>query len=161
MEKPKLKASPKDFFLHLLNIIMLYISAFAFGNILFTLINFHFPDKLEFFRQELNRESLRWAISSIIIAFPSYVLGARYLNNVYRKDPEKKGVRIKQWLEYFTVFGAAVIILITLMTIINRYLGGELTARFLLKTATVLYIAGTVFGYYYLLIKNNGLEAKR
>ena len=86
MQHPK--TSPKDFFLHLLNIVMLYIAAVGFGRILFVLINYYFPDPVSYYYQEL--DSLRWAISSLIVAFPVFYFGTRNLNKEYKKEPEKK-----------------------------------------------------------------------
>ncbi|HEX9664217.1 MAG TPA: DUF5671 domain-containing protein [Patescibacteria group bacterium] len=157
--KNKIKTSPKDFFLHLLNIVMLYISAAGFGRILFVMINYYWPDPLEFYGfNDFN--SIRWAIASIIVAWPVYLIGARSLNRDYQKNPEKKNLRVKLWLEYFTMFGAAVIILVTLMTVIYKFLNGEITPRFILKTLTMLYIAGVIFYYYFSTVKI-GFEKSR
>ena len=51
-------------------------------------------------------------------------------------------------LTYLTLFVAAVVLTGDVITLIYNGLGGELTARFVLKGLTVGGIAGAVFGYY-------------
>jgi len=156
--KNKPVTSPKDFFLHLLNMVTLYIAAVGFGNLLFVIINYYFPDPLSYSGGSF--ETIRWAISSIVIAFPVFIIASRYLNNEYKKDPAKKNLRIKNWLEYFTMFGTAVIILVTFMTVVYYFIGGEVTVRFILKTLTMLYIAGTILGYYFYIVRDNSKSNK-
>jgi hypothetical protein len=55
---------------------------------------------------------------------------------------------IRKWLIYFTLFAAALIIIGDLVTLLNRFLEGELTVRFLLKVLAVFFVAGSVFYYY-------------
>lgn len=155
------KTSPKDFFLHLLNIIMLYISAYSFGQLLFFLINYYFPDVLNYGYDYFwgGFEQVRWSVSALIVAFPAYIIGAKALNSDYAKNPEKKNLRVKQWLEYLTLFGTALIILITFMTVVYKFLGGEITTRFLLKALTIVYISGSMFVYYLLVVKY-GIEQR-
>ena len=58
------KTSPRDFFLHLLAIITLYLSAVALATLLFQYINLAFPDQLEngFFAYEGILQKLRWLL---------------------------------------------------------------------------------------------------
>lgn len=160
-ERPR--TSPKDFFLHLLNIIMLYISAYSFGQAVFFMINYYVKDAvtdLGYYYSFPGFEGIRWSISALIVAYPAYLVGARSLRRDYLSHPEKKNLRVKQWLEYLTVFGTALIILITCMTVIYKFLGGEVTLRFLLKALTIVYIAGSMFAYYLVVVKQ-GLEARK
>lgn len=144
------KTSPKDFFLHLLNIVTLYISAVGFGRLLYLIINNRFFDPLQtYYSGAADSDSMRWAIASMIIAFPIYIWSAWVLKKEYATDPEKKNLRVKLWLEYFTMFGTAIVIITDLMTLVYYLLGGEVTIRFSLKVLTVLYIAGAIFGYYF------------
>ncbi len=142
------QASPKDFFLHLLAIVTLYITAFSFGTLVFQLINFNFPDELYYFSSDGFINAIRYAISSLIVALPTYIVASRFITKQYLKDAEKRTLRIRTWLIYFTLFATAVTILISLMSIVYQFLGGELTVRFTLKVLTVLFIAGMIFGYY-------------
>jgi hypothetical protein len=51
-------------------------------------------------------------------------------------------------LTYLTLFLAACTLMGDLIGAVYTFLGGELTARFLLKVLTVGLIAGTVFAFY-------------
>lgn len=140
------KASPKDVFLHLLSIGTLYFSAGAFLVLIFTLINVGFPDPLE---QYYNPgSSLRWSISLLLVLFPTYIWSTRKIHQDIIENPHKKNYRIRNWFTYFTMFAAGGLILGDLITLINTFLGGELTTRFILKVLAVLFVSGAIFGYY-------------
>lgn len=145
------KSGPKDVFLHLLAIITLYSSAGAFITLIFQYINIFFPDALEYsiYAVGSSYSTIRFAISSLVVIFPIYILSSWYLNKSYSENPEKRGLRIRKWLLYFTLFAAALIIMGDLVVLINRLLEGELTLRFLLKVLTMAFVAGSVFGYYF------------
>ncbi len=160
MEKNIIKASPKDVFLHLLGIITLYASAISFIFLVFEYINIWLPDPLagNSFAPDFSYNSIRWYISVLIIVFPVYVLVSWFLNMSYDKFPEKRDLRIRKWLIYFTLFLASIIIIGDLVTLIYNLLGGELTQRFLLKIVTVFFVAGSIFGYYLADIKRHKTE---
>lgn len=140
------KASPKDVFLHLLSIGALYFSAGAFLVLVFTLINVGFPDPLE---QYYNPgSSLRWSISLLLVLFPTYIWSTRKIHQDIIENSHKKNYRIRSWLTHFTMFAAGALILGDLVALINTFLGGELTARFVLKVLAVLFVSGAIFGYY-------------
>jgi hypothetical protein len=146
------KAGPKDVFLHLLAMVTLYTSAINFGILIFRYINIYFPDLLEnsyYYDRVSQLSGIRWAIASLIIVFPVYILITWFLNKIYLADPNKRNFRIRRWLIYLTLFIAAVVIIGDLVTLVYNLLGGELTVRFILKILTVLFIAGSIFGYYF------------
>lgn len=142
------KNLPKDVFLHILGIITLYISAGSLIALVFQYINVIFPDPLNPYHYQSVAGSVRWSMAALIIVFPIYSLTSWLLNKDYQASPEKRELKIRKWLVYFTLFLAAVIIITDLVTLVYNFLGGDLTARFLLKVLTVLAVAGTVFGYY-------------
>jgi hypothetical protein len=72
-----------------------------------------------------------------------------------------RNVKIRKWLIHLTLFAAALIIIGDLVRIIFSFLEGELTARFLLKALTVLFVAGSVFGYYRANLKSTAFRAMR
>ena len=156
----KLKTSPKDFFLHLLSMIALYITAGSFVALIFQYINIIFPDILERGSYYLRSaySSIRWAISSLIVVFPVYLLTSWFLEKGYQKDPIKRNLRIRRWLIYFTLFAAAAIIVGDFVALIFNFLGGELTARFVLKLLTIFTVSGAVFGYYFYDIYQHKIE---
>jgi hypothetical protein len=154
------KAEPKDFFLHLLAIVALYTAAGSFTALIFQYINLAFPDQLQgdYYYRAGAMNTIRFSISSLIIFFPVYLFTTRFLNRNYEARPEKRGLKIRKWLVYFTLFVAALVIIGDLVALINSFLGGELTARFLLKVVVVLFVAGSVFTYYFWDLKKNKEE---
>ena len=145
----KHKTSPKDIFLQLLSIVTLYGSAVAFLTLLFQFINVKFPDALDYYGASSAYRSIRFAVSSFIIVFPVYIWVMRFLERSYKAEPERKEIRIRKWLVYFTLFAAGLIIMGDLVALVNSFLGGEVTARFVLKVLSVFLVSGAVFWYYY------------
>lgn len=143
------KTSPKDFFLHLLAIVALYISAVSFGALIFQFIDRFFPDPLVDFHVVRFTASIRWAIASLVIVFPVYVWTSWFLARDVSDHPEKRELKIRKWLFYFTLFIAAVAIIGDLVALIYNFLGGDLSARFMLKILTIIFIAASIFGYYF------------
>lgn len=155
----KIKSSPKDVFMHLFAIILLYVSAGSFLTVVFQLINYKFPDQLNNF---FGSGPIRWAIASLVVIFPIFLWASRFLESDIARNPEKGDLRIRKWLLYFTLFAAAGFIIGDLVTLIFNFLEGELTVRFLLKILAVLLVAACVFGYYlYSLRKKPGEFSKR
>lgn len=72
----------------------------------------------------------------------------RWTNKTIVANPARRGSRPCKWLTYLTLFVAAVTLAGDVMTLVYNVLGGELTARFLLKIATVAIIAGGAFTYF-------------
>ncbi len=143
--KPYLSA--KEAFIYLVLFLCLYISSFAFGSLLFDFVNRAFPDTLNSYGYT-DDNSVRMAVSSLIVAFPLYLWLTKVMLDAIRKDPEKKASKIRKWLTYLTLFVAAGVIIGDLITLLYNFLGGDLTMRFSLKVLTVLLIAGLIFGYY-------------
>jgi hypothetical protein len=56
--------------------------------------------------------------------------------------------RIRKWLIYLTLFVAALVIIIDLVTVINKLMEGEITSRFIFKALSVLVVAAIIFWYY-------------
>lgn len=146
----RMKAEPKDVFLHLLAIVALYTSAISFGSLLFDYINLAFPDVLQggFYTYTQALGSIRWSISALVVVFPVYIVTTWFLNKSYRKEPLRRSFRIRKWLIYLTLFVAALVIIGDIVGLIYNFLGGELTMRFFLKVVAVFFIAGSIFTYY-------------
>ncbi|MBI3046592.1 MAG: hypothetical protein HYY86_03610 [Candidatus Harrisonbacteria bacterium] len=144
------KSSPKDVFLHLLAIIALYISAGSLIRLWFDYINLSFPDILNYYSYSATAGTIRWGMAALIIVFPVYLSASWLLNKDYRNQPEKRDLKIRKWLVYFTLFIAAVMIIGDLVALVYNFLGGDLTARFTLKIAVILTVAGAIFSYYLL-----------
>lgn len=148
MEQEIRKNIPRDLFLHLLAIVTLYWSAVSFVTLLWQYINYFFPDVLQNFYYNSLSGPMRFAIASLIIVFPVFILVSWWLNKIYSKEYAVRESKIRKWLIYLTLFIASLVIMGDLITIINFLLNGEITARFILKALSVVLVAGLVFGYY-------------
>ena len=145
------KTGPRHVFLHLLAMSALYFSAGSFITLIFQYVSILFPDPLEntgYYDPSYRYTAIRFAISALIVIFPVYLFTTRYLNKLYRASAEIRTMRIRKWLTYLTLFVAAGIIIGDLVALVNGLLGGGLTARFVLKVITVLFVAGSIFYYY-------------
>jgi len=156
MAQTKAKTTPKDFFLHLLSIVTLYFAAGNFLALAFQYINILIPQiGEEYYAYEGYLGTIRWAISSLFVVFPVYLWSTWLINKISAKDPSKKEIWVRRWLLYFTLFITALVIIGDLVVLINRLLEGEFTLRFILKVIAVLFVAGQIFGYYLLDLREN------
>ncbi len=148
---PKTKTSPKDFFIHLLSILALYFSAASFLVLIFQYINILVPDVLNnnAYDQEGYVRDLRYALASLIIIFPVYLFSNYFLNKSFVASPEKRFLRIRRWLVYFTLFATACIVIGDLVYLLYTFLNGEVTLRFILKVLGVFFVSSSIFTYYF------------
>ncbi len=161
MSDTAVKTTPKEVFLHLLSIITLYASAISFTVLVFQYINVWIPDPLGVgggYYAYGARQSIRWSLAVLMVIFPVYIAVGWFLNKGYERRPEKRNARIRKWLLYFTLFVAALIIIGDLVALIYNLLGGELTLRFFFKMLTILFVAGSIFGYYLVDIRKHHTE---
>ena len=149
------KNLPRDTFMHLLAVVALLVSAVSFGTLLFQYINIYFPDTLSdyYWSGCAFYDLIRQALAALVVVFPVFIWASWFLNKDIKTFPEKSELKIRKWLLYLTVFAAALVIIGDLITLIRTYLNGELTARFLLKIASIFFIAGAVFYHYFFQLK--------
>lgn len=139
-------SKPRDVFIYLLVIIMLYTSVCELLTLLFDYVNIGFPDPLDSSANQL--ESIRMAVASLVVTFPVYLWASRFIARDLAAHPEKSELSVRRWLLYMTLFLAALLIIGDLVALVYSFMGGDLTARFLLKVSAILAVAGAVFGYY-------------
>ena len=149
MEQEIKRNIPRDLFLHLLAIVTLYWSAVSFVTLIWQFINYFFPDiLLDQYSANSSLSLIRFSVSAIIIVFPVFILVSWYLNKIYRRESEVRDSKIRKWLIYLTLFIASLVIIGDLIFVINTFLGGEITTRFILKALSIIFVAGVIFGYY-------------
>lgn len=146
-ETIKIRTGPKDFFLHLGSMVLLYVSAVSLISLVFQTIDSAFPDQISYYVDPYS-SGIRWAIASLVVAFPLYLLISWIINRDMQVAPDKASYVVRKTLIYFTLFIAGLTVMIDLIALINTFLGGEITVRFILKVLTVLVVAGGVFGYF-------------
>lgn len=141
------KSTPRDVFWYLLMIVTLYISVVSLIALLFQYVNVALPDPLEFYLSGA-LGTIRISMASLMVAVPIYLFISRLIERDVVKHPEKQELKVRKWLLYLTLFIASITIIVDLITLLNSFLSGELTTRFLLKVVIVLVVAAAVFGYY-------------
>lgn len=147
--KPKPYVSARDAFLYLILFSTLYSSVFHFGSFVFDLINFVVPDpSLHPSVYHSYSSSIKWSISSILIAFPIFLIVRKKLGDEAKVNPNKRISKIRKWLTYMTLFLASGALICDLTFLVFNFISGGSTLRFLLKALTVGFIAGIVFIYY-------------
>lgn len=148
--RPQPYLSAREAFLYLVLFTTLYLSAINLGTLLFQLVNLWLPDPVMNANPGMSgiRQAIRWAVSSLIVAFPVYLFVSSITAREIRQDPAKRASRVRRWLTYLTLFIASGVIIGDLIALLNDVLGGEITVRFTLKVATVAAIAGSIFFYY-------------
>lgn len=146
--KPRPYLSAREAFLYLVMFATLYTSAFALGQIFFTAIDRAFPDVTNPQSTSQFRDSLRWALANLIVAFPIFAALAVSTQKAIARDPARRASKVRKWLTYLTLFLGAAILIGDVIGLLNVVLKGELPTRFLLKVLVVGAIAGTAFGYY-------------
>jgi hypothetical protein len=147
--RPRPYLSAREAFFYLLLFATLYLSAWHVGSLLFNLIERAFPDPADSAYAIVRLgSSMRWSIASVVIAFPVFVFVSRHLALELARRPAKRLSAVRRWLTYVTLFIAATVLIGDMIALVYNLLGGELSARFLLKVLVVAVIAGTVFGWY-------------
>src|SRR5262245_20515674 len=139
MDKPKV--TPKDFFLWVAAMIALYVSVFSLIALFFQYIDYTFPDALNYYVDPYSG-GIRAAMASLLVLFPTFLLLMRFIRKDIERVPEKKDLWVRRWALFLLVFVAGATIVIDLITLINYFLGGDLTMRFILKVLVVLLVAG-------------------
>jgi hypothetical protein len=145
------KTTPRDFFLQLGVLAGLYVSAISLLTLLFHIINLTVYDPLENYFSvyyDPYTSGIRLAIAALIIVFPLYLLLARILNQTYLGDSTKRELALRKWISYLTLFVAGITLVVSLVTLLNSFLGGATTLRFALKILSVVVVAGAAFWYY-------------
>jgi Domain of unknown function (DUF5671) len=146
--KPRPYLSARDAFLYLVMFTTLYISSYNLGSLLFNIINKALPDPTLRAFQAPGWDSMRWSASSLIVAFPTFLIVSYSIGKDLARNPVKRLWPIRRWLTYLTLFVASCVLIGDVISLVYNALGGELTHRVALKVLTVGAIAGTVFGNY-------------
>jgi len=148
--RPLPSSTTRDAFMYIVVLGTMVLCAYQFGALLFEIINRVVPDAIDASRAGYpsSDAGLRWSISTLIVAFPVFVLMSRLVNRAARLDPTKRASRIRRRLTYVVLFIASVALIGDVTTLVYYFLGGEVTLRFFLKVLTVGAIGGAVFLHY-------------
>ena len=147
------KHNAKYAFYYLLSLAALIFTGLSVGMVAFSIIDKTVADALVSY-YNAGDGSLKFAISALLIAAPIYYAMAQLISRGLKSGELDKESPLRRWLTYFILLVSSLIVLGVLISVINNFLSGELSARFLLKALVTFLISGTVFSYYF-------YEAKR
>lgn len=155
----KLKTAPKDFFLHLGVIAVLYFLVINLIQLVFQAIDFAFPKTPE---ATGYIPDVSFPIAALIIGFPLYLVLMRIAARGEAADPAKRELSVRKWLAYLTLFIAGAAIAVDLIILLTAFLRGEeITLGFILKVIAALIVAGTIFGYYLMDLRSGDIRLLR
>jgi len=140
--------TPRNFALQLGSLITLYVSLTALLLLLSGVINASFPDAADsIYMVEAYSEQIRFSIALLIVFFPAYLVLTRFVNNI-RRSEHGTYLTLTKWLIYLSLIVGGGILLGDLVALINAFLNGEITTRFILKTLAFFVVVGAAFVYY-------------
>jgi hypothetical protein len=140
----------KNFALQLGSLVTLYISIGSLIALLFGIITVQYPDQAQLpWEYESATSSIRFTIAMLIVFFPAYVVLTRFVNTI-RRTEQGTYLTLTKWLIYLSLLVGGGVLLGDLVAILNGFLEGELTIRFILKALAVLLVTGSAFTYYLL-----------
>ena len=101
---PKPYISAREAYWYLVLFSTLYLCSFALGSLLFNIIEQQFPDPIHpDYRTE---ESIRWAISLLVVAAPIFLFAADRIRRMLLADPTLLGSATRKWLTYIALLFA-------------------------------------------------------
>ena len=145
--RPAVSTRPREAFLYVVMFVALFVSAFNLGAVLFALVDLALPDPAGV-PPQLIREVLRFSVSALVVASPVFAWVTRVVRRGVEAQPSARTSRIRLQLTYLTLFVASCVLVGAVTALLYSFLGGELTARFVLKALIVTAIAGGAFRYY-------------
>lgn len=146
----KTHITPKDFFLWAGAMAAFYTSVVAFINLIFEYVNYLYHDPLASFYVDPYQSGISNFMAMVIVAFPIFLVLMRVIRRAIIADPSRQDIWVRRWALVLTLFVAVATIASTLIVLLTTFLSGEeLTARFLLKIATVLVVAVAGFAHFF------------
>lgn len=142
------KSTARDVFSYLLLIAMFIVGVVSFLTLLFQYINIQFPDTLDYWWRDGSLAAIRRAISALVVSWPVVIFMSIFIGKDLRANEGKQNIWIRKWLLHLMLFVSSIAIIVDLITLINTYLDGEVTTRFIFKVIAVLLVALAVFWYY-------------
>jgi hypothetical protein len=163
MEQNTAVAAPKNnvakfVFLYLLELVSLGFMTVSFGIILFQMINKNIADTVTAYSGSFDQGALKFAISALLVSTPIFYVVGSFIQKSLFSGELKKDSGVRRWLTYLILFVSFLIFVGWLIAFVYNFLNGEVTMKFILKTLSVLVIAGTVFGFYLYDIRREAVE---
>lgn len=140
-------------FINIASFLLLGGVATAVGILYFQIIAKYIPDALtatrSYYSYTSQTRAVNYSVASLIVSSPLYFLGIWYWLKLFKKDANKSESRITKWITYIVLLITGGTIVGDLISVLYRFLEGELTARFILRALVVFVVAGLIFGFYF------------
>jgi hypothetical protein len=140
--RKRVSGTAKEAFLFLMFFSAMYTALFALGSVLFDLINLQLPDPGEPAYRWIS--SLRYGMATVAVSFPIFLFMRRVIGKEAEQNPGQRISPVRRWLTYLTLFIASASLVTDMITLVVRFLSGDLTLRFGLKVTVVGVMAAIV-----------------
>jgi len=133
------------------------ITAFSVGAVWFQLINKFFPVEVGYqvMRNVFSQTAVRSAIAALIVGAPVFFLFVWLIRKAIKKDEVNLESGTRMWVGYLILFVVVATAVGDIITVVWKFLNGDFTSRFLLKSLVILAITSWTFVYFWLSLKSN------
>lgn len=143
-------------FHYIILFISLGISALALGGVLHFLVNKYVSDPLDQISYfDFDDYIIRFSLASLLVVFPIFATLFIMAKNQLRKSPTIRNFKTRKVLIYITLVITFLIMVYKLISTVFGFLGGEITIRFILHFLVTFLIAGSIFSYLILEVKED------
>lgn len=145
--RPIRSTAARDAFFYTL---LFVVFGMVFGstlNLLLGLVNIWFPEPSESLAYG-RLSGLRWSMAALIIFVPVFWALDRIDRREASANPALKHVMVRRWLSALAMFVATITVLGDGLYLIYSWLDGQITFRFLTKSAMVALISAVAFAYF-------------
>lgn len=145
-------------FFYVLSLVALVFISFGVGITLFQMINKFIVDIINEYSGRYDPDSLKFAISALLIASPIYYITMREIHKNLYSGMLAKESEVRKWLTYFILLVTSVIMIGWFIAVVNNFLGGELTLKVGLKALVAILINAGIFSFYLYDIKREQVK---
>jgi len=147
-------------FFYLISLITLVAASLSICTIIFQIINKTIIDILDNWQGRYFPEALKNGISTLFISAPIYFFIMSRIYKNLQSGLLDRNSQLRKWLTYLVLLISGIAFFSWLIGIMNSFLDGELTLKFILKAITALGIAGLIFSFYFYDIKRDDFSNK-
>jgi hypothetical protein len=156
------KLTPKFFFISLGVIVTLITNVSSLLVLFFESLNKKFPDALNSIYQygynSYDFETIRVSMATLIIFLPVFIFISYLWVKESKEDSNHTNMILRKWMIYLILFLSSLLIIIDLVTLVNYFVSGEITTRFIFKVLGTLIIGSLIDYYYFISMKTESLN---
>jgi cytochrome bd-type quinol oxidase subunit 2 len=147
--RPRQQLTARDVFVYAMMFTALGFTAVFLINLIHGSLEIWLPDSSDNQHTSLRAtRTIRWAIAVLLVSAPVFAWLTIKNDRRIAQDAAQRRSSVRKWLTYLTLFISALTFLIDASIVINNFLNGEITLRFILKALTVACVSAAIFIYY-------------